>query len=44
MTYQSAKPPDVVHEAFLRTFQPSSTSSAPEEMGYQKCEPVSGSE
>jgi hypothetical protein len=42
--YQSANPPEVVQEAFFMTFQPSSVRSACEEIGYQKCEPVSGSE
>ena len=42
--YQSAKPPEVVHDDFLSTFQPSSTRSAPDEKGYQKWPPVSGSE
>ena len=42
--YQSAKPPEVVHDAFLVTCQPPSTFLALEETGYQKCEPVSGSE
>lgn len=44
MMYQSAKPPEVVHEAFLKTFQPPSVRSARDDMGYQKWEPVSGSE
>jgi hypothetical protein len=44
MMYQSAKPPEVVQEAFLKTFQPPSVRSARDDMGYQKWEPVSGSE
>ena len=38
------EPSDVVHDAFLRTLYPPFTRSAPDETGYQKCEPVSGSE
>src|SRR2546427_3874470 len=32
------------HDAFLRTRKPPFTFSAPDETGYQKCDPVSGSE
>ena len=42
--YQSAKPPEVVQDAFLVTCQPPSTFLALEETGYQKWLPVSGSE
>jgi hypothetical protein len=42
--YQSAKPADVVHAAFFFTCQPASVAVAEDVSGYQKCEPVSGSE
>ena len=37
-------PPEVVQDAFLFTLYPPFDFSALEENGYQKCEPVSGSE
>jgi len=44
LTGQQILAQDVVHDAFLRTLNPPFVRSAPEETGYQKCEPVSGSE
>jgi len=44
VTSQDLIAQEVVQDAFLRTLYPPFERSAPEEMGYQKCEPVSGSE